>query len=258
MYNLPNSTAGHFFAMLSYQPRIALLIINLTWIIIFTGCEVSPTINITHVPLPSFRTSDSTPTFTMEVPTITYTSTKELTKTPAPTDTLIGTELVPITETPSPTTTSTDTPTSTQESGVSLITHNSIVFYLTHLGTGGPIGCGDSLVAISTGNTRTGDIEKDIQIAINALFSTGQYSLGFYNATYPSSLRFSGATIENGEAVVDLSGTYVKPGDACDASRYRAQVWTTIQQFPEINRAIPKVRGALLGDLLSVFSDGNK
>jgi hypothetical protein len=98
----------------------------------------------------------------------------------------------------------------------------------------------------------------DIQIAVNALFSTGQYTLGFYNATYPSSLRFSGATIENGEAVVDLGGTYVKPGDACDASRYRAQVWTTIQQFPEINRAIPKVRGALLGDLLYVYSDGNK
>jgi len=81
--------------------------------------------------------------------------------------------------------------------------------------------------------------------------------LGFYNATYPSSLRFSGVQIENGEAVVNLSGTYVRPEDACDASRYRAQVWTTIEQFPEIKRAIPKVRDALLGDLLSVYSDGN-
>ena len=55
-----------------------------------------------------------------------------------------------------------------------------------------------------------------------------------------------------------LGGEYIKPGNACDASRFRAQLWTTIQQFPEVQRAIPKYRGALLGDLLSIYSDGGK
>ena len=82
--------------------------------------------------------------------------------------------------------------------------------------------------------------------------------MSLYNATYPSNLRFSGLHLENGEAVVELNGTYVKPTNACDASRYRAQVWTTIQQFPEVTRAIPKVRGVLLGDLLAIYSDSGK
>lgn len=229
--------------------------------ITFTACEVSRTINITHVPLPPSRTLEPTETSTFVVPTLTSVPTKEPTKTSDPTTppTTTPTPTSPFqpTTTPGPTSTITDSPTLTWETSSVLITGNSIVFYLTHLGTGGPIGCGDSLVAISTGKPRTGDIEKDIQQAVDALFSIGQYSLGFYNATYPSSLRFSGVQIENGEAVVNLSGTYVRPEDACDASRYRAQVWTTIEQFPEIKRAIPKVRDALLGDLLSVYSDGN-
>ena len=135
---------------------------------------------------------------------------------------------------------------------------NAIVIYLTHLGTGGPVACGDSLVAIMTGYHRTGNIEKDIQLAVDTLFSVGQYSGALYNATYPSNLRVSGVFLEKGEAVVELDGSYAKPENACDASRYRAQVWTTIQQFPEVNRAIPKVRGALLGDLLAVYSDSGK
>lgn len=79
-----------------------------------------------------------------------------------------------------------------------------------------------------------------------------------YNATYPSSLRVGGVDLNKDEAIVELGGSYVRPDDACDASRYRAQVWTTIKQFPEVNRAIPKVRGALLGDLLAVYSDSGK
>ena len=109
-----------------------------------------------------------------------------------------------------------------------------------------------------TGHIRTGDIEKDIQLAIDTLFSVGQYSIGLYNATYPSNLRFGGLTLSKGEAVVELGGSYVKPKDSCDASRYRAQVWATIQQFPEVKRAIPRHGNALLGDLLALYSDSGK
>jgi len=120
------------------------------------------------------------------------------------------------------------------------------------------VACGDSLVPIMTGYTRTGNIDKDIQLAIDTLFSVGQNSGGLYNATYPSNLRVSGVNINHGEAIVDLDGYYEKPQNACDASRYRAQVWATIKQFPEVSRAIPKVRDKLLGDLLAVYSDGGK
>lgn len=118
--------------------------------------------------------------------------------------------------------------------------------------------CGDSLVAIYTGHLRTGDIEKDIKIAVDTLFSIGQYSGALYNATYPSNLRVGGVILEKGVATVELGGSYLKPKDACDASRFRAQVWATILQFPEISRAIPTYSNALLGDLLAVYSDSGK
>ena len=76
-----------------------------------------------------------------------------------------------------------------------------------------------------TGYNRTGNIEKDIQLAVDTLFTVGQYSAGLYNATYPSNLRVGAVNIDKGEAIVDLDGFYEKPQNACDASRYRAQVW---------------------------------
>jgi hypothetical protein len=195
----------------------------------------APTTTTTPIPPTSTQTSTFTPT---------KTSTNTPTFTPFPTETA--------SQTP------TETPTSTPTTPFGYISENAIVIYLTLLGTGGPVACGDSIFAVKTGHNRTGDIEKDIQLAVDTLFSIGQYSGWLYNATYPSSLRVGGVNLEKGEAVVELQGVYVKPENACDASRYRAQVWTTIKQFPEVTRAIPKVRGALLGDLLSIYSDGGK
>lgn len=190
-------------------------------------------------PMPPSNTPSPEPTNT---PTFTFTSTPTQTVTPSET----------LSSTP------TESPTSTPTTPLGHIPENAIVIYLTHIGTGGPVACGDSLVALLTGYIRTGDIEKDIQLAIDTLFSVGQYSIGLYNATYPSNLRFGGMTLSKGEAVVELGGSYVKPKDSCDASRYRAQVWATIQQFPEVNRAIPRHKNALLGDLLALYSDSGK
>ena len=208
----------------------------------------------TFTPEPPTSTQHPIVTDTVIHPSRTSTSEPTPTTTASSTDT--PTHTLPTTNTPSLTPTDTQTLTPTTPFG--FIPDDAIIIYLTHVGTGGPVACGDSLVAIRTGNIRTKDIEKDIQLAIDTLFSIGQYSGGLYNATYPSSLRFGGVTITKGEAVVELGGSYVKPKDACDASRYRAQVWSTIQQFPEVNRAIPRYRNALLGDLLAVYSDSGK
>jgi hypothetical protein len=216
---------------------------NVSPLTVHTPTQIQPTITKqptkTNTPIPPSVTASPEPT---NSPTITLSNTPSQTNTPS--------------ETPSLTPTETATATSTKQFGY--IPENAIVIYLTHIGTGGPVACGDSLVAVLTGHIRTGDIEKDIQLAVDTLFSIGQYSGWLYNATYPSSLRFGGVSFSKGEAVVDLPGSYVKPKDACDASRYRAQVWTTIQQFPEVTRAIPRHRNSLLGDLLAVYSDSGK
>ncbi|MBU1660009.1 MAG: hypothetical protein KKD28_00875 [Chloroflexi bacterium] len=132
------------------------------------------------------------------------------------------------------------------------------MIYFVHLGTGGPIGCGDSLIPLTTGLYRTGDIKQDIQLALDRLFASGQYSGPLYNATYTSSLSVSSVefTKSDGRTTVHLDGSYAKPQDSCDASRYRSQVWATGLQFSEVTRFIPWVGNKLLGDLLAVYSDG--
>jgi hypothetical protein len=130
---------------------------------------------------------------------------------------------------------------------------NAIRIYVTHLGTGGPLACGDTLVGISSGFLRTGNIEEDIRIAVNTLFASGQKVGAYHNATYPSSFRVSEVKYKksNGTAVITLGGSYVKPVDRCEALRYREQVWATARHFPEVNRVtIWLENGKLLGDLL--------
>ncbi len=229
---------------------ISLLVVALS--VVLTACASQTATTPTSTLPPPTLTQRPTLTETQIPPSPTSTTTN--TETPIPTSTYTNTP----TNTPTPSLTPTETPTDTPEPVTAYFPENAIKFYLTHIGTGGPVGCGDSLVALATGHLRTGNIETDIKLAVDTVFSIGQYSGDLYNATYPSSLRVGGVVLENGVATVELGGSYQKPKDACDASRYRAQVWSTILQFPEVTRAIPTYNNALLGDLLAVYSDSGK
>jgi hypothetical protein len=133
------------------------------------------------------------------------------------------------------------------------------VKYLVHQGTGGSTGCGDSLVPVSTGQLATGDIEEDVKIALNSLFSTGtEYVGNLYNPLYQSKLRVRNVKFKksSGALTIHLAGGFTKPKDDCDKKLYRAQVWDTARQFPEVWRAYIWVNNKyLLGDLL-VVGDG--
>jgi hypothetical protein len=49
-----------------------------------------------------------------------------------------------------------------------------------------------------------------------------------------------------------MNGSFSKPKTDCDKRLYRAQVWDTIRQFPDIKRAHIWVGKYKLGDLLAV------
>jgi len=174
------------------------------------------------------------------------------------------TEMPTHTPSPTPSYTPSETPTLTPTAtptnlGAGIIPEDAIIFYLTLLGTGGSVGCGDSLLKMTTGQARTGDLAADLKVALDRIFTVGQYAGSVYNATYPSRLQVDRVNITlDGTAVVYFSGSYEKPADGCDASRYRSQVWATAMQFKEIKRFEPWVGNALLGDRLSVYSDGGK
>jgi hypothetical protein len=125
-------------------------------------------------------------------------------------------------------------------------------FYMMVLDTGGPFGCGDSMVYFYTDEPVKGTFEEEVEAAMNALFSIqSEYYFGYYNPVYRSSLRAHEVIMgSNGEVHIKLSGKFAKPRSKCEAQRIRDQVWETAEQFPEIRHAVIWVNNALLGDLL--------
>lgn len=228
--------------------RIFIVILILTTISSCTTAvqpqEVSPNPPTTITPKPPTNTPDP-PTLT---PTATYTST--LTATPTATETKMPTSTSTSTSTPTLTPTQTNTPDVRVDPG-----NNLIIKYLVHQGTGGPVGCGDSLVPVSVGHLLTGDVNEDVKLAINSLFSTGTKYVGnLYNPLFQSKLRATDVKLKKrtGNVTIHLTGSFTKPKDDCDKLLYRAQVWDTVRQFPEVKLATIWLNQYLLGDLLVV------
>lgn len=116
--------------------------------------------------------------------------------------------------------------------------------------SGQEVGCGDSAVAVEVVVPRTQGV---LRAALTALLSMrDQYygESGLYNALYQSDLSVEGVTIENGEALVNLSGTLLL-GGVCDNPRVEAQLEQTALQFSTVSRASVFVNGVPLEDLLS-------
>ncbi len=222
-------------------------------LMIMTACVSSAAIQPVESPEPP--TDTPLPQIDTPVPP-TSTPTETVTHTPTATPTMTATKTSTATPTEEPTATPTFTATAVPQAAAP---SNVIVKYLVHQGTGGSTGCGDSLVPVSTGFLPTGDVKADVKIAINSLFSTGTKYVGnLYNPLYQSNLRVGKVTFKKatGELTIHLTGGFTKPKDDCDKKLYRAQVWDTARQFPEVWRAYIWVNDKyLLGDLL-VVGDG--
>jgi hypothetical protein len=238
--------------MVTLRPSAVIIAFLITIILLLGACTSAGTSNQpeatqlpTQTPVPATATplpptATSTPTITpSQTPTFTATATHTATASATPTDE----------PTPTDTATATTAPQAVASSNV-------LVKYLVHAGTGGSTGCGDSLVPVSTGFLPTGDIEEDVKIALNSLFSTGTKYVGnLYNPLYQSNLRVGKVEFKKstGELTIYLNGGFKKPKDECDKKLYRAQVWDTARQFPEVWRAYIWVNDKyLLGDLLVV------
>jgi hypothetical protein len=200
-------------------------------------------------PSPSATNTLVAPTETPIPPTETATATV--------TATLTATATATSTETPLPSPTATETATTTLAPAADVGGGGVyMVKYLVLPDTGGPIGCGDSLIAVSTGQVSTGNVKEDIKLALNSLFSTGVKYVGdLYNPLYQSKLRVSSVELKGpkrDEVIIKMTGKFVKPKDPCDKTRYRWQVWQTVRQFAGIRQAnIWLDNGLLLGDLLA-------
>jgi len=127
-----------------------------------------------------------------------------------------------------------------------------IYYILISRDTGGPFGCGDSIIQYYPGIWVNGNNEDDIIAALNALFSNhSQYTNGLYNPIYQSQLKAKGVEFRGSDVVVQLGGTLVRPKDSCESQRMHDQIWYTVSQFSS-TRAVIYLNNALLGDLLVV------
>jgi hypothetical protein len=224
-------------------------IISLQWIFLvvvaagMTGCRntLATPIPETNTPAVEFSPTIEAATATAQLPSA----------TPSPSPTITHTSPPLPTDTPLPSLTPTLTSLPPTPSG-----DEAIYIYLIQQDTDGLIKCGktgDSVIKINTGNYRSGDVAADVATALRSLFVKRQWIAGLYNPAYLSNINVTSVDFKPFQGLISirLAGTYVRSGDRCDDARVRAQVWSTIRQFPGIKTIDILLNGNLLGDILA-------
>ena len=112
------------------------------------------------------------------------------------------------------------------------------------------VGCGDSAIPINVTIPRTQGV---LRAALEKLFSAKQQfygESGYYNALYQSDLEVASVKIEQGNAIIHLTGT-IMLGGTCDAPRVQAQIEQTALQFSTVSDVTVFVNDVPLEDVLS-------
>ena len=193
----------------------------------------------------------SIPTNTLEVPTNTFTVVASPTTPVSPTATVVipsptlsiptATQVQQVPATVAP-----PTSTTAAEQAVKIV-----LIELEDNGQSGPlVGCGDSAIPI---NVTIPPTQGVLRAALEKLFSAKQQfygESGYYNALYQSDLDVSAVRIEQGNAIIHLTGTIVL-GGTCDAPRVQAQIEQTALQFSTVSDVTVFVNDVPLEDVLS-------
>ena len=112
------------------------------------------------------------------------------------------------------------------------------------------VGCGDSAIPVTVTIPRTQGV---LRAALEKLLSAKQQfygESGLYNALYQSDLEIAGVTIEQGKAIIRLTGT-VRLGGTCDAPRLEAQIEQTALQFSTVSEVAVFINDVPLEEVLS-------
>ena len=112
------------------------------------------------------------------------------------------------------------------------------------------VGCGDSVVPVTVTIPPTQGV---LRAALEKLLSAKQQfygESGFYNALYQSDLELESVTIDQGKAIIHLTGT-VMLGGVCDSPRFEAQIEQTALQFSTVSNVEIFINDSPLEDALS-------
>lgn len=215
-------------------------LLALLLILLLTACS---RFDISIGPLPT-----AIPTSTVEIPTNTATVVASPTEPIVPTATIAiasPTLLVP--------TATQALPTST-ESAPTASTEQTVKIFLIALEDNGQsgtrVGCGDSAIPVTVTIPKTQGV---LRAALKKLLSAKKQfygESGYYNALYQSDLQVAKVTIEQGKAIIHLTGT-IMLGGTCDAPRLEAQIEQTALQFSTVSDVAVFVNDVPLEDILS-------
>ena len=193
----------------------------------------------------------SVPVNTVEIPTHTFTAVASPTVQVDPTSTIViaSPTLAAPTATqaqPVPPTAAAPTSTTSAEQMVKIV-----LIEIEGNGQSGPlVGCGDSAIPINVTIPRTQGV---LRATLEKLFSAKQQfygESGYYNALYQSDLQVASVTIEQGKAIIYLTGN-ITLGGTCDAPRVEAQIEQTALQFSTVSDVAIFVNDVPLEDVLS-------
>ena len=193
----------------------------------------------------------SVPVNTVEIPTNTFTAVVSPTVQVDPTSTIViaSPTLAAPTATqaqPVPPTAAAPTSTTSAEQMVKIV-----LIEIEGNGQSGPlVGCGDSAIPINVTIPRTQGV---LRATLEKLFSAKQQfygESGYYNALYQSDLQVASVTIEQGKAIIYLTGN-ITLGGTCDAPRVEAQIEQTALQFSTVSDVAVFVNDVPLEDVLS-------
>jgi hypothetical protein len=148
--------------------------------------------------------------------------------------------------TPEPTPTTAPLPT---------IDQKGVIYYLIALNTGGPVGCGDSLIPVYTGIPSSGDLDRDIHNSLHTLLKLKVKDFGgLYNPLHNAHLNTGGISFNqtSGQVKVELNGSIPKPKDECEYHRVRGVLWETVRHYKDVKGVTFWIGNKLVGDLIAI------
>ncbi|TAK13556.1 MAG: hypothetical protein EPO32_04925 [Anaerolineae bacterium] len=113
----------------------------------------------------------------------------------------------------------------TLEPSVTLVASDdpSLVIYLLRENTGGPVGCGDTLVPVRLNVQPSGDPLADVRTVMEFFFTTkGKYPYGLFDPLYASSIAVTAVYWGETEIHVETTGTMTRPEKGCGWDQIRA------------------------------------
>lgn len=149
------------------------------------------------------------------------------------------------------------TPTPTASPSVSALptTTKTLTLYYVALEDSGKsgtkIGCGDSLVSVTTEPVATVNAVESTMRKLLADHQKDYGQSGLYNALYQSNLQYESSTQEGETLTVNLSGT-ITVGGVCDAPRVKGQLEKAALGASQAAKVIVRINGKDLDAVLSL------